>query len=680
MRSLGAVILAAGLVIALLPGAALMSALGVRSSLFAAALAPTATIGVLLLVAMLTGLLGLPFSAWTVAVVVVVLLGVGGFRLVRDRPVRRRWLGPRIPGVLGAVLVLVGTGLAVRTWTRGLDGLGRIPQEHDMIAHQLVVAWIARTGRAAPWQVQALDLLTGSPVAFYPDGAHLVPGLLAGLGPDPVEALNAMTVVYLAVLWVVSAALLTAVTVRRLGFGRTLAWPAAGVAAVVAPALYRPVFQLMHDGGILPTAVVLTLTPGLLAAMLLVAGPRPVPGVRPVAAAVAIGVAAAGIVAVHPSAAVTVGLSLVAWLLGDLVTRDGRRGLRRAVPVLLGAGLVGALAALPVLRAGGGSVGGVGAFPPDSDPLPFGDALGSALGLTYGGYLDPLRDMGQGLLTALYLAGVLVVARTGRGLGIVVAWALWVAITFTAMLSPGRGIEARVTGFFYNALLRVWSHVELFVPTLAAIAVVLVSAAVVRAVRRGLPAGARGPVVVTALVAVVAAVLVAVPVRSGTATNTRSVAERYAAAPFQRVSPDDLAAIGYLRDRVRPGQRVMNSANDGSTFLYVEAGVPVVNVASLGTAAVPYTVDLLCSFRDYPTDPAIRAELRRLDVGWVYVDTRAPSIGAAGAPAGGCVDRRAPFTVPPGLTGLDEPPRPGLTLEYRSGSVSVYRLDLDRIG
>lgn len=679
MRSLGVVILAAGLVIALLPGVAVMLTLGVRSPLFVAALAPTTTIGVLLLVATLTGLLGLPFAPLTVAVVVVVLLGVGGFRLLRERPVRRRWLGPRVPGLLGAVLVLVGAWLAVRTWSRGLDGLGRIPQEHDMIAHQLIVAWIARTGRAAPWQVQPLDLLTGSPVTFYPDGAHLAPGLLAGLGPGPVEALNAMIVIYLAILWVVSAALLTAVTVRRLRLGRSLAWLAAGVAAVIAPALYRPVFQLMHDGGILSTAVVLTLTPGLLAGMLLVAGRRPAAGVRPVAATVVLGVAAAGIVSVHPSAAVTVGLSLVAWLVGDLVTRDGRRGLRRAVPVLLGAGVVAVLLALPVVLAGGGSAGSIGAFPPDSSPLPFGDALGSALGLTYGGYLDPLRVMGQGVLTALYLAGVLVVARIRRGLGLLTAWALWGAITFTAMLSPGRGIEARVTGFYYNALLRVWSHVELFVPTLAAIAVVLAAAAIVHGVRRRLPVAVRGPVVVTALVAVVAAVLVAVPVRSGVATNTRSVAERYTAASFQRVSPDDLAAIGFLRDRVQPGQRVMNSANDGSTFLYVEADIPVVNVASLGTAAVPYTVDLLCSFRDYPSDPAVRAQLRRLDVGWVYVDTDAPSIGAAGAPAG-CVDRRAPYTVPPGLTGLDRAPLPGLTLAFRSGTVSVYRLDLDRIG
>lgn len=542
-----------------------------------------------------------------------------------------------------------------------------------MITHQLLVAYIERTGRAAPWQLAPVDLLTGSPVTFYPSGSHLGPALLAGLGPGAVTALNAFTVVHLAVFWVVGVAVLTAVTARQLGGGPWAAWLSAGTAAVIAPALYRPAFQLMRDGGIYPGAVTLTLAPGLLAAFLLAAGER-----RP-ATVVLLGLGSAGMVAVHPSGAVTVGVSLLAWLAGDLVDRRGRSRSYRLLPVLAGTAVVAGLAALPLLLRGGAALGGVAAFSPDSAPEPFASALGASAGLAYGGYLDPARSTSQAGLTVLYLAGVLVVARARRGLGVVAAWATWVGVTAAAMVSPGVGAEAPVTAFFYNALLRVWSHVSLFVPTLAALAVVGVAAAVVGAVRRHLPVAARAGTVASVLVAAVATVLVAVPVRHGVETNQGAVAARYATPDFQRVGAADLAAIDFLRGRVAPGERVLNSANDGSTFLYVAAGIPVVNTSSLGTAASPDGLLLLRSFRDYPHDAAVRAALRRLDVGWVYVDSEAPGIGAGGAPYG-WADATVPYTVPPGLTGLDALRAPGMVTVFRQGSVAVYRLDLDLIG
>lgn len=676
--ALDRLILLAGLVVAVAPGAALSLALRIRSPLLVLALAPTATIGVLLAVATATGAVGLPFSPLTAGVVTAALLAVGALRWWRAgrAPARRRGR-PWVAAAAGSLLVLAGAAVGTRTWLRGFGGLDRIPQEHDMITHQMVVAWIMRTGRAAPWQVEPVDVLTGTPVSFYPDGSHLAPALVAALGPGTVPGLNALTVVYLAVCWVLSVAALTAVAARRLRAGTGAAWLAAGVAGVLAPALYRPAFQLMHDGGIYATAVALALAPGLLAALLLAADARRDRS-RFAAArtAVGLGAGAAGIVSVYPGAAVTVAVSLVAWLAGDLVARDGWVRLRRSLPVLAGAGVVAAVLAAPLVLRSAASVSGVASFGADSDPSAFGDALGSAVGLGYGGYLDPRRSTGELGLTALYLAGVLAVVRARRGLGPVAAWAAWVAVVVAAFLSPGTGPEAVITGFFYNALLRVWSHVSLFVPTLAALGVVLVATEAVRRTRRLLPLVARAWPVASALVLVIGVVLLAVPVRHAAATDTRSVAERYATPEFVRVSPADLAAVEFLRTRVAPGQRVLNSANDGSTFLYVAAGIPVVNVTSLGTGGAPWTYRLMGSFNRYPTDPAVRAELTRLDVGWVYVDAQAPGIGASGAPYG-WVNRSVPFTVAPGLTGLDG--LPGLTLAYRNGSVSVYRLDLDKI-
>jgi hypothetical protein len=150
-----------------------------------------------------------------------------------------------------------------------------------------------------------------------------------------------------------------------------------------------------------------------------------------------------------------------------------------------------------------------------------------------------------------------------------------------------------------------------------------------------------------------------------------AVAARFATPDFTRVNGDDEAAAAWLAGQVRPGQRVLNSANDGSTILYTEYGLPVVNLATLGSATAPYTYQLLGGFRDYPTDPVVRRDLLDLHVDWLYVDSQAPAIGVGGAPfAWPQADR---LTVPRGfedLAGL-----PGLTPVFRAGTVTVYHLD-----
>ncbi|MEU6696490.1 DUF6541 family protein [Pseudonocardia sp. NPDC046786] len=671
-------ILLAALVTALLPGAALVFALRLRSPLLSAAVIPTASVGLLLAVATAAAPLGLPFSPAVVGSVVALLLAVGLLRRLRsgglpERPAYRRPTAPAVVGLLGG---LAGAALAARMWLRGFGGLDRIPQEHDMITHLFLVGYIERSGEAAPWLIRPIDVLTREPVRFYPGGGHLTPALLSRLGADPVVAINAVTVVCLAVCWVVSVAVLTAVAARRIGTGPGTAWLAAGTAAVIAPALYRPGVHLMHDGGIYSAAVALALAPGLIAALLLTADRPGVP------AAVACGAGAGGLLAVHPSAAATVAVSVATWLAGDLFGRDGWQRIRRAMPVLLGAGIVAGALALPLVLQGGDSAGATGSFPVNRQGLPLGDSIGSATSLVYGGYLDPARAIGPAGLTVLYLYGVLVVVRACGGLGLVAAWASWTAITVSTMFAPAQGPLRMLTGLFYNDQPRIWSHVAMFVPSLAALGVVLTVTGAVRwarrRVRRPLPVPLRPRPVASALVLAAMAVLVAVPVGRAMATNTEAISTRYAHPDFVRVGPDDLAAVRFLAGRVTPGERVLNSANDGSIFLYVDAGIPIVNTTTLGTGAAPYTYQLMRSFRDYPEDPEIRRMLRDLDVGWVYVDSEAPGIGAGGAPEG-WVDASTRFTTAPGLTDLDHARLPGLTPAFRSGTVTVYRLDLDAI-
>lgn len=661
--------LGVALAVCVLPGLAALVALGVRRPVLLAALAAPVSVAVAGLVGTATGAVGLPYGAGTLAAATASLALVAGIRAVRAprraRPAaRRRPLATHAAVVVGVGLTALGVLVGLLTWMRGLGGLATVPQEHDTIVHTLLVAYIRRTAQGAPWELLPIDVVTGEPVYFYPSGLHLLAAATGDLAGGTVVGLNAVTVVLLAVVLSVSAASLAVVAARRLHLGAGSAALAGGVASLVAAGLYRPTFQFAHDGGVLANGAALAMAPAVVAAVLLLPGASR-------ATAAAVGVGCVGIVWVHPSAAVSVAVTVLAWWLAEAATRSGRR-LLRSLPVPLGiAGVTAAVLLLPVLLPSSAAAARTSTFPADTPAAGVSNAIGATLGLAYGGYLDPERLRGQLWAAALVALGIVAVLMLRRGLGPVAAWGAWAGITVAYFLSPDAGPETVVTAFLYKGMVRVWSHVSLLVPVLAGLGIVLVAARLAVLTRRRVPLHAGW--LACAVVVLVAAGYAAGPARSYAATNAAAVASRYADPDFVRVDSDDLRAAAWLAARVRPGERVMNSANDGSTILYVEHGVPIVNVYPLGLPQAPYTYELLQSFNRYPDDPGVRRMLTRLDVAWVYVDARAPSIGAAGSPEGWAGD--ALFRFAPGLLALDG--LPGLRPEFRSGAVSIYSLDLD---
>lgn len=646
-----------------LPGLALMVALDVRSGVLLMGLAPAVSVAVAVVTGVGTAILGVAFGATSLGVVTALMFAAG--LAVRRRSTRgpHRPATGRLVQAVGAVLVAGGAATGVGTWLRGMGALSTIPQEHDMVIHAVLAAYIQRTGHAAPWQLMPADVLTGAPVVFYPSGLHLLVAVTGGLTDGTVLALNAVTVVMLAVCLSLSAAALTVVGARQLRLGRPTVMLAAGVASLVASGLYRPTFQLMHDGGALANCAALALTPGVAAGVLLL--PR-----LPRASAVAVGVACAGVVSVHPSAAASVGLTVMAWWVGQALTRQGRRQLRGQLVGLLVAAGTAVVLGSGTLAGALSSSGRTSGWPPDMSPTPIGDAVGSTLALSYGGYLDPRRSLGQVVAAVLVALGVVAVIALRRGFGLVTAWAAWSVVTIAAFLRPGAWPASLVTGFFYNAQPRVWSHVSLFAPVLAALGVVLTAARCAVWLHRRSPAPARSA---AALLVVLAWLGYLVgPAWRYANTNMTSVATRYSIPEFVRVNADDQRAIRWLAGRIRPGQRILNSPNDGSTYLYVERGIPVLNVGTLGLDGVPYSYQLLESFRSYPTNAHVRDVLMQYNVAWVYVDSRAPRIGSGRSPAGWA--GTAGFTLAPGLAGLAG--LPGLIPVFTSGSVTVYSLDL----
>jgi hypothetical protein len=346
--------------------------------------------------------------------------------------------------------------------------------------------------------------------------------------------------------------------------------------------------------------------------------------------------------------------------------------------MLVLAAVVSGIAAFGQMLGSAGQATRTGSWLPDIGAATLGDAVGTNVTLTYGGYYDSKQMYAQLAAAVLALLGAGAVLAARRGWGAAAMWLFWLAVSIDFKVNPANGIASTFIGsFFYKSYVRVQAHISLFVPALGAIGVLFTAAGLahVLANHRQLAKlpflRSPGPV---AVVLAVLAVLAYVPTASVAYEhrNAEVIASRYLTPEFTRVDAHDRQAADWLRERIRPGERVMNSANDGSTAAYVEDGVPVVNVVTLGAIQAPYTFALLKSFRDYPDDPVIRKELLDLNVSYVYVDTAAPMMGAGPGAPDNWLGEPA-FTQAPGLKNLDG--LPGLSAGFRAGTVTVYTLD-----
>ncbi|GAA1952975.1 DUF6541 family protein [Amycolatopsis minnesotensis] len=688
MTASGVVYPLVGLLVLVVPGLALQLAAGVRDKLWLAALTVPASIGVYVVAGVVSGIPGIAFTVVEVLIVTAVLVAIvfGAAVLVRRRtgPVGATaaaeppsWL-PVLPGrlvlaaqVVGALLCLLAVALAFQPWRSGLGGWDTFPQEHDTIIHTVLVGYISHTGNGAPWELLPLDMLTGQPVSFYPSGLPLTAALSGELAGGPVVGFNVINALCAGPAFVLGSAALVAAVLRRLNAGRDWTALAGGVAAIVAAGLYRPGVNLLHDGGIAPNAVAMSLTPGLIAAVITI-------GRGQWLRAVLLGLGVAGVFAVHPSMVASVGGSLVVFWIVEAFTRSGRAAWKGQLPMLAVGAVIAAVAAAGQLIGSVGQATRTGSWQPDIGPAPFGDAVGTNLVLSYGGYFDPKQGYAQLAAGLLALLGVAAVLMTRRAWGALAMWLFWLFVSVDFKVSPTSGVGSLIGSAFYKSYVRIQAHVSLFVPLLAALGVVFlaIGAAKLAAKWERLPAFAsalRKP----AMPAAVLAGLILVGYLLGASRqyehmNAKIVAQRYAAPEFVRVNDDDRKAADWLKAHVKPGERVMNSANDGSTYSYVADDVPVVNVVTLGAIQAPYTYELLKSFRDYPSDPKIRQILLSLNVAYVYTDSEAPTMGAGpGAPNNWL--GKPTFTLAPGLQHLDG--LPGLSEVFTAGTVKIYRLD-----
>ena len=654
-------------VVVLGPGFALLIALGIRDRLWWAALSAPITFGLVLLTSVLTGIAGIRFTAWMVLVLTVIAVGIGF--LIRRLSVKPPATDPapptpRLPQVIGGLLILTGIAIAFTTWRNGMGTWATPTQEHDPITHSVLTAYIHFTGHAAPWQLSPANVLTGQPVAFYPPGFPQLSAVITDVtGGHPIVGMNLASIVMLAIVWPVSAGSLAAAVVRLTDRGPGFTYLAAGLAAVFAAVIYKPTISLPHDGGVYPQAVASVLVPGLIAGMLTVRR-------RHWAGGVLVGIALAGTISAHSSTIVPIGVTVIAAAIGLLFTRAGRtRFVEAVLPLLVTLGFA-VLLLIPVLSGSAAQSGSVSDHPPDINTQTFHQALDNTFDLTYGGFFDAdgaLRQLTLGMITLL---GVLAIVVLRRGWPILTAYLAWAGIVMLFQLAPTNVISRTLGAFYYQGFLRLEVNMSLVIPAVIGVAGALIAATLARLDRYWRFA----PIATMAAVVAAVAVLFSTTLSGYAHRNTEALANRYVKPDINRYDASDFGAAAWLHDHVKPGERIMNNANDGSTLAYVEYGLPLVNTASMGQEIlVPQTVTLLSRFNRYLYDADVQQTLHDYNVTWVYVDSWAPVILA---------DTRSwvhaeYYTLAPGLNDIAN--LPGISVAFRSGHVTIYRLDLKAV-
>lgn len=657
------------------PGIVLLKAGLRRGWLESLAAAPAVSVTLCYLAALAAELLGVSWGP--VAVVAVTAVATAAAWLIR-----RRWAGTAaaaggwrvsLPRDLWLPVggVIMSSAVGLWTFKRGFGHLSVLPQEHDMVLQTLLVARIARTGQAAPGQSSPVDLLTGNPAGFYPNGLHMLAALAAPNAGLSVAALNAVTVVLFALVLPIGMAALA-----RLVTPPSIRPVAMSVAALISVGAYRPVFAFLHDGGVLANAAALALAPGVVYAAITAVTDRRL-GTTVTAA-----VAFVGAVVVHPTAAPLIAITAGAWILGTLVvSADGVKDAVQKVARLAVAAAVAVVILGPFLIKAAATAGFVTAFPRGTPPTSLGGALGTTLSFYYGGYYNPGLGISQTVFAMTSLLGVALCLHYRANLALLVTYGVWWAILMLWLVRPTFPLVSTLGGIYYNSYGRFSGGLTIIQWLTAAVAIGLLVDVLGRCVRRlGLQSRlsriglteVRLPVL-AGTVAVLLFLLVTVNYAT---VNSLTVQQRYAAPEFERVGHDDLAAGRFLAAHVKPGQRVMNNANDGSTYDYVFYGVPIVETSTLGSPYALYTTELLMRFDDLETDPEVRGLVCRLNIAWVVADAGAPTIGAQSSvtPLG----THGIYSTPPGFADLSSVTT--LHRAYSSGPDTVYAVDLHALG
>lgn len=534
--------------------------------------------------------------------------------------------------------VLAGAVLGAVTIRRALRGLDSVHQGWDAGFHANAIRFITDTGDAAPSALGAINNYEDA-TFFYPNAQHILTSIVGQLTGASVPALLNVQMMLLPGI----AGLGLAVLIRAFG-GRVAL--AASVPLVLASFTGFP-YGLLSRGPLLPYATGAALVPAFLALL------NRALDQRSTSAVLATAIAGAGLLAVHPSSALTAAIFTVALLVHRW--RSGRTNARgREVATLLGVAVVGLAAGFPFVV---GTIGiGEGGAAVDWPARK--NAWEAFSGLVT---LNQTGDGPQLLLVGLFAVGVWAL-RDIRQLWWWLAGASVFAALFVTVSSTDAPLTETLTQPWWNDKWRLLALVSLSMAVVAAHGVVVVGDALAALANRRL-----SPRATTSRLRVGVAT-VAVLATFGAISNVFYLGENEAEVnnnyrSRHTVTPDEQTAMRRLAELTGPDERVMNDPGDGSAWMYALEGIRpifghVIEPATYGSLGHDQQL-LLSSFHCLDSSPAVRALVDKYDIHYVFT---------------GRGFLRAEFTRVPGLLYLGAVD--SLELVYAWNGTAIYRVRL----
>ncbi|MCZ4300511.1 DUF6541 family protein [Microbacterium oxydans] len=632
------------LLVVFLPGLLIGFTLRLRGLMLWAS-APSISVGLLALLAIVFPFLGLRWSLLAVALAVAV---VAAMTFLISFSVRRRRGNVDAPRrharntLLLIVGLVVGGGLNAARLMTYVGTPTAISQTNDAVFHLNALRWAAESGT-----VSSLDLsgLLGG-TTFYPAAWHAITSLVAlDLGSIPV-AVNMVALVIAAFVWPLGVTLLAWVVSRGDGIVTALA------AALSAGMMAFP--QLMFEWGVLyPYALSLAVVPAAVALTIVAVrswrGARSGDRLRVAAApCVAALLALAAVTLSQPSSVLAWGMLVMLWFTGSLLL-DIRSP--EARPVLRWVVIAAGWAAVAIVW------------------LALTYLAGPVLWRSYRGVFGAVADVfvnSHSLLppawgmSVLLLAGIVVAVRDRRVRWLVVGWA---GISLLYIVSVGTDlpvIKRLLTGPWYGDSFRLAAMAPIVVVPLAAFGFAML----VRLVTAALPRFSRGrreavALASVAVVAVVGAVGISLtPVVLLRVADETDAQSRYAMDADSYLSADEYRLLTELPDLVARDALLIANPSTGAGFAYVLGERDIVP----RTWAPPQSLawDLIASgLRDAGDDPAVCDALAAYGSPDYVLD-----FGIGGTGPG--------EYLMPGMTGFEG--RPGFEEVASEGDASLWRI------
>ncbi|WP_020668860.1 DUF6541 family protein [Amycolatopsis nigrescens] len=593
------------LIVLVVPGGLVGAAAGLRGWSLAG-LAPLFTYLTLGLSGPWLAVAGLPYNPGT-AVACTLLLAGAAYGL-RRLALARGWTtgGRERPPVVWtrrahfavAACVLLATVLSVIVVLNASGGASAVFQRWDTVYHANGIRYIADTGDGSLFGMSKINWYPDG--SYYPNAYHLVGALVYKLSGAAIPTvLNAVTVPIAGIF-----ALSLVAMVRQFG-GRAVF---AGCAAIVAGAATTGAYESVSSG-LLPFALGIVLTP-----LSAVALDRFLnrPGLD---TGVVLTLAVAGMLLAHTSALFGAILFVLPLMLQRWWRREGKPlpDLARLIPV----GVATALLAAPHLL--GAISFGAGSYPykPWGSDLPVGRALLQLL--QFRQFLtEPLT-----WLSIFLVIGILTVRGLGR-LRWVGLSALLLSGIFVLVASYG-GLSWVIT------LSRPWWNDRYRLMALAAIPLCLLAGHGLAETQRLLAktvggwSWVRDSASMPAKLRIASATLLVAclaVVTNGFYTNANAIAVGYAYQNWPEsekvgqipVTANEVAAMLALQEIADPAEMVLNDRRDGTAWVYAITGIrPVAGHYDPGVPP-PDAAYLSEHFREYDTDPEVRAAVERLNV------------------------------------------------------------------